>query len=70
MTPPDLPEGSQLPWADFGAAIVPGDENDLDEEDDDESFYMEHQAKLDKAKPQLDGVDAPPTALLNVNQTE
>ena len=31
---------------------------------------MEHQAELDNAKPQPDGVDAPPIALLNTNHTE
>ena len=30
---------------------------------------MEHQAELENAKPQPDGVDAPPTALLNTKQT-
>ena len=30
---------------------------------------MEHQAELENAKPQPDGVDAPPTAFLDAEQT-
>ena len=69
MTQTELPEDSQFPRDDFGAAIVPNDEYSLYEEEDDESLYKEHQAELDNSKSQPDRVDAPPTALINENQT-
>ena len=53
------------PRVDFGAAIVPVDEYSSDEEEDNEIIYMEHQSELENAKPQPDGVDAPPTLLLD-----
>ena len=65
MTQSDLSEDSQPPRVDFGAAIVPVDEYSSDEEEDNEIIYMEHQSELENAKPQPDGVDAPPTLLLD-----
>ena len=69
MNKTDLPEDSQFIRVDLGAAIVPVDEYFSDEEEDDEIPYMEHQAEIENAKPQPDGVDAPPTALLDAEHT-
>ena len=69
MTQPDLPEDSQFSPVDFRAAIVPADEYSSDEEEDDKSLYMKHQAELENTKPQPDGVDTPPTALLDAEHT-
>ena len=65
MTQNDLPEDSQFPWVNFGAAIVPVHEYSSDEEEDNESIYMEHQAEPENDKPKPDGVDASPTALMD-----
>ena len=65
MTQTDLPEDSKLPRVDFRATIVPDDEYSSNEEEDNESIYMEHLAELENAKPHPNRVDAPPTALLD-----
>ena len=70
MTQTDLPEDKQFPQVDFGAAIVPCKEYSSDEEEDKKILYMENQAELENTTSQPDGVYAPPTALINANQTE
>ena len=60
-----LPEDSKFPRVNFSASIVTDDEYSSDEEEDNESIYMEHQAVLKNAKPQPDRVDARPTELLD-----
>ena len=69
MIQTDLPEDSQFPRVDFGAAIVPNDEDSSDEEEDEKSLYMENQVELENSKSKTDGVDIPPKELLNENQT-
>ena len=61
MTQTNLPEDLKFPRVNFVAAIVPDDDYSSDEEEEDESIYMDHQAEIENAKPQPDGIDAPPT---------
>ena len=70
MSQTDLPNDSQFPQVDFRAAIVPNGEYYSLQEKENKSLYMKNQVELENTKSQPDGVDAPPTALLNANQTE
>ena len=68
MTQTRITKDSQSPRVNFGAAIEPDDKYSSDEEEEDKSIYMYHQAELENAKPQPDGIDAPPTELLDTEQ--
>ena len=69
MTPADLYEDSQFTQVDFRAAIVTDDKYFSYQEEDDKSLYMEHQAEIHNDKPKPDGVDIPPTDLLDADHT-
>ena len=69
MTQTDLPEDSKFNRVDLWSTIVNDEKYYSYEEEDDESFYMEHQTELqnDKAKP--NGVDVPTTVFIDAEQT-
>ena len=62
---------SQFPRIGFGASMVTDDEYSSEEgEEDDESPCGEHQTELHFEEPQTDGLDAPPTELLDSDHTK
>ena len=69
MIQTDLSEYSQFPRVNFGATIVTNDKYYSDKEEDNASLYMEHKSDLNNTKNKRVKLDAPPTALLDTENT-